>query len=257
MSSSSNRYTCLDSPTTSPVSSPVSIAPKKGISFLAALSSDTQFVSEKKNKKGALTYTVHTSYASTKKTTPKNKTKMCRDGEKCERKETCWFAHDKSELVKGTNSKLRTKMCNSVGSGKPCPRGNKCWFAHNDAELVKPTIPVCNFGFHCNRIKCTNGYFSNVGDNVCRRLHQHESEDNYRARVEQAPQPAPKAPLTQPMVQPIECLKPAFSKVAAKKPENQGMDKTVLCLRVQKELAFQAFTNALEGGKRNIQVIIV
>lgn len=64
------------------------------------------------------------------------KTKMCRWAQqgKCERGETCFFAHSKEELRRCPDLSM-TRMCANFEHNGSCANGRNCKFAHCEAEL--------------------------------------------------------------------------------------------------------------------------
>ena len=80
---------------------------------------------------------------------------------------------------------LRTKMCNSVGSGKDCPHGKLCRFAHNHDELE---VATCAFGSNCKLTRLVDGRYINCNRRrICKFKHENESKDEFFERTGLAP----------------------------------------------------------------------
>lgn len=72
----------------------------------------------------------------------------------------------------------RTKMCTY---GKRCNRGDSCRFAHNKGEL---TVKNCVFGECCKFVENKGGKFVNKGkEKVCEYRHHGEEFNNYYTRI--------------------------------------------------------------------------
>lgn len=67
----------------------------------------------------------------------KKGTQMCRYGKNCTRGDSCWFAHDSSELVrpKLIPENYKTQMCRHMAEKGHCNCGDNCTFAHSKEEL--------------------------------------------------------------------------------------------------------------------------
>ena len=87
---------------------------------------------------------------------------------------------DLADTSKMKKSLLRTKMCNSVGSGKHCRHGKHCRFAHSVEELQ---VGECFFKDACNRVRKTEHGYRNCSRRTCPFLHPEESMDEYCQRL--------------------------------------------------------------------------
>lgn len=87
---------------------------------------------------------------------------------------------DKYREVRPATENLKTRMCNSLDKNEVCRHGEGCRFAHSLEELVTRD---CHFKDKCRFVRIKSGKLVNVGDNICRNKHPHESQDDFIRRT--------------------------------------------------------------------------
>ena len=150
---------------------------------------------------------------------------------------------------------LRTRMCNSVGTGERCKHGENCRFAHKWDELV---VLDCHSGSDCKYVqKQTEGVYTVVKGKYCNYKHPKETKESICVRFGIPPKvnsseiidlkPKPPRSIMKEYVKPV-----SFDKVKEITPNHQKTEEVVI--RVQKELAVQALEILVKAGKNKIKV---
>jgi hypothetical protein len=158
---------------------------------------------------------------------------------------------------------VRTRMCNSVGTGNQCRHGSNCRFAHSEEELVDVE---CFFGSSChNVVHKGEGVYCAVKGKYCDRKHPGETKASICARTGRQ-MPKVVAPVVEPVVVPVVApTQPAWKKPLSLEVEPKILAEPIasteivapveeIVLRVPKELAMQAMEIAIKSGKTNIRL---
>ena len=129
---------------------------------------------------------------------------------------------------------VRTRMCNSVGTGKTCPHKQNCRFAHSVSELE---IPKCLLGSACKYVILQpNGVYTTVKGKFCNRKHPGETNENFCERTD-----------TSKVVSPWKKEIPFV--------QNKAVDDLVI--RVSNVFAMEAIELAVNSGNNNITLEII
>ena len=65
------------------------------------------------------------------------KTRMCPEGQRCQRRESCQYAHSPGEL-RSTDFFFKSRLCKFWETQGKCVLGQSCRFAHGQADCAKP-----------------------------------------------------------------------------------------------------------------------
>lgn len=94
---------------------------------------------------------------------------------------------------------IKTRMCNSVGSGRVCPHGSRCRYAHSVEEL---RVAPCFFKDACRHVKKSGDGYRNCSHRRCTFLHPGEDMKNYCQRLNIPFKPVAKPVAISPVIPP-------------------------------------------------------